>query len=59
MLTQRENSANSHIYGRMQHSVGVAAAWLLFYALAALAGIVLIYSEKAVHQVAIAMGVWP
>ena len=38
---------------------GVAAGWLLFYGLAALGGIVVIYSEKAVHQVAIAMGYWP
>ena len=43
----------------MQQSVGVAVAWLLFYGLAALGGIVAIYSEEAVHQVAIAMGVWP
>jgi hypothetical protein len=59
MVTQRENSAGSHVDGRMQRLAGVAAAWLLFYALAALAGIVAIYSEEAVHQVAIAIGVWP
>jgi hypothetical protein len=43
----------------MQRSVGVAAGWMLFYGLAALVGIAAIYSEKAVHQVAIALGVWP
>jgi hypothetical protein len=59
MVTRRENSADSHIDGRMKRSVGVAAGWLLFYALAALTGIAAIYSEEAVHQVKIAMGVWP
>jgi hypothetical protein len=59
MLMQREEGADAHIDGRMQRSVGVAAGWMLFYGLAALVGIAAIYSEKAVHQVAIALGVWP
>jgi hypothetical protein len=59
MLTQRENGPDSRNDGRIDGRWGFVAAWLLFYGLAALAGIVAIYSERAVHHVKIVLGVWP
>lgn len=54
MVTQQASYSDDG----MRRARNTAVAWLVFYALAVLGGIIANYSEEGV-QVAIATGVWP